>query len=235
MTLYATALLLGGGLALLVRRRMRGAGVGSQGVEEEADRHPPREALMNEPAPPVVAAGLEPGGVAGDRDEVTRLPDARHLEDKFAALRSDPYCLTLLAIDVEGWQRTGDPGGNPHEDRALLEVAHTVKSILRSGDTCVRGEGSRLMAVLPGLDPETSAHLVTRVRQAVESLTLVTHAGGEVQLGVSVGRAFMPEDGDSLDALVAAARRDIERGKAAPRGGLTAGERLSRAVPLVSN
>jgi diguanylate cyclase (GGDEF)-like protein len=136
---------------------------------------------------------------------------------------------------VEGWQGPETPEADPQDERALNEVAHTVKSILRSGDTCVRGEGGHLMAVLPGLNPETSRTLVTRVRQAVESLTLVTHSGGEVHLGVTVGRAFMPEDGKSLDALVEVARRDMEQGRAAPRGGRTAGERLTRAVPLVSN
>ena len=152
-------------------------------------------------------------------DEVTGLPDVDTLRTHFA----QPCPLTLLTISIEG----GGEGG----ERALMEVAHTVRSILRSGDTCVRGDSGKLMAVLPGLDAHTSSTLVTRVRHAVKSLTLVTRSGGEVQLAVSVGRSCVPQDGQDLETLLAEALRQ------APGAGAesSAQRRLSRAVPMVPN
>jgi GGDEF domain-containing protein len=92
------------------------------------------------------------------------------------------------------------------------------------------------MAVLPGLNADTSANLVTRVKQAVESLTLVTHSGGEIRLAVTVGRACMPEDGTNLDALMEAASKDVESRRGPASGGPgSAKERLSRAVPIIPN
>jgi diguanylate cyclase (GGDEF)-like protein len=163
-------------------------------------------------------------------DKVTGLPDVNALRNRFPEdhEKPGPHPLTLLTISVD--PQGADPPVDDNGELALMEVAHTVRSILRAGDTCVRGDGSQLMAVLPGLDADTSTTLVTRVRHAVDSLTLVTRSGGEIRLAVSVGRSCVPQDGNDLDALLAAARE--ERGRS-PDG--SAKQRLSRAVPMVPN
>jgi diguanylate cyclase (GGDEF)-like protein len=170
--------------------------------------------------------GREPP--ASRLDEVTGLPDVGLLRTQDSAGPS-PQPLTLITISIDGAggaASLGDTG-----ERALMELAHTVRSILRAGDTCVRGDGDQLMAVLPGLDARTSTQLVTRVRHAVNSLTLVTRSGGEVHLAVNVGRSSVPQDGESLDALLALARKTAEE----RRQQTPAGQRLSRAVPLIPN
>lgn len=175
------------------------------------------------------------------RDELTGLPSARFLEHRFptlsAAGRDSGARLTLLTIFVEGLGDVERSVGEDDGARALWEVAHTVRSILRSGDTCVRAQGAALTAVLPGLDPDTSGHLVTRVRHAVDSLILVTHAGREIRLGVTVGRAYMPRDGSDLPALLDAAWADLERNRLGepPDADASAEKRLTRAVPVIPN
>ena len=77
---------------------------------------------------------------------------------------------------------------------------------------------------------------MTRLTQAVDSLRLVTHAGGERRLAITVGRAFMPQDGNSLDVLLEAAIRDADSRYGGPvRRGNSPTERLSRAVPMIPN
>jgi len=160
------------------------------------------------------------------------LPDLGSLRQQFRATLEEPKPLTLLTISVQG--RTADLS-TCHEpgDRALVEVAHTVRSILRAGDTCVRATTGQLMAVLPGLDADTSGTLVTRVKHAVESLTLLTRSGGEIQLAVQVGRACVPQDGANLDALLATVRKNEDRHREPPSGSTL--ERLSRAAPIIPN
>jgi diguanylate cyclase (GGDEF)-like protein len=175
------------------------------------------------------------------RDEGTGLPSARFLEHRFPTLsaegRDSGARLTLLTIFVEGLPDVERSVGMDDGARALWEVAHTVRSVLRSGDTCVRAQGTALTAVLPGLDPDTSGHLVTRVRHAVDSLMLVTHAGREIRLGVTVGRAYMPRDGSDLPALLDAAQADLERNRLGepPDADASAEKRLTRAVPVIPN
>lgn len=144
--------------------------------------------------------------------------------------------LTLLSISIEQNAAGGKAGPSKPGERALREVAHTVQSMLRSGDTFLRRDGRHLVAVLPGLDIETSRTLVTRLVHAVDSLRLVTHAEGERRLAITVGRAFMPRDGHSLDVLLEAAIRDADSRHGGPvRRGDSPVERLSRAVPTIPN
>ncbi len=165
-------------------------------------------------------------------DDLTGLPDLAYLRRNLRGAEEKPSPLTLLTIFVQG-KSAEQPTGDEPGDRALAEVADTVRSILRAGDTCIRATSGQLMAVLPGLDADTSGNLVIRVKHAVESLALVTHSGGEIRLAVEVGRACAPEDGTDLAALLDAAREDVERGRV-PQGGSVM-ERLSRAAPIIPN
>ncbi len=162
-------------------------------------------------------------------DDLTGLPDLAYLRKKSRGAQEKPSPLTLLTISVQGKSANQPTPG----DRALAEVADTVRSVLRAGDTCIRATSGQLMAVLPGLDADTSGNLVTRVKHAVESLALVTHSGGEIRLAVQVGRACAPQDGTDLDALLVAAREDVERGRVLHGG--SAVERISRAAPIIPN
>ena len=221
-TLLAVAALAGLGYAWRWRSRPRPG----DGQLEEAKREP-----GDVPAPPPAKPEPEvstPSWV----DDLTRLPDLGYLRKKFRGAQEEPSPLTLLTISVQGKPGDQAPGDEPG-DRALVEVAQTVRSVLRAGDTCVRATSGQLMAVLPGLDADTSGNLVTRVKHAVESLALVTRSGGEIRLAVQVGRACVPQDGTDLDALLDAARKDVERGRV-PQGG-SALERLSRAAPIIPN
>jgi diguanylate cyclase (GGDEF)-like protein len=165
-------------------------------------------------------------------DDLTGLPDLGYLRKKFCGAQEKPSPLTLLTISVQG--KSGDqPTGDEPCDRALAEVAHTLRSTLRASDTCVRATSGQLMAVLPGLDADTSANLVIRVKRAVESLALVTRSGEEIRLAVQVGCACVPQDGTDLDALLDAARADVERGRVSHGGSAT--ERISRAAPIIPN
>ena len=156
--------------------------------------------------------------------------------DQYISKGKLSYTSTATGTDVT-WEMDGDvndlPTGEEPGDRALVEVAHTVRSILRAKDTCVRATSGQLMAVLPGLDADTSGSLVTRVRHALESLALVTWSGDEIRLAVQVGRACVPQDGTDLDALLVAAREDVQRSRL-PQGG-SALERISRAAPIIPN
>lgn len=165
-------------------------------------------------------------------DDLTGLPDLGYLRKKFRSAQEEPSPLTLIIISVQS--KSGEhPMGDEPGDRALVEVAHTLRSILRPSDTCVRAASGQLMAILPGLDADTSGSLVIRVKRALESLALVTWSGEEIRLAVQVGRACVPQDGTDLDALLDAAREDVERGRL-PQGG-SALERLCRVAPIIPN
>lgn len=222
-TLLAVAALAGIGYAW--RCRSRSAAAERQPEELNAGA---TDAPSPAPTEPEQEISFPPSWIDG----LTSLPDLGTLRTQFRPTLEEPSPLTLLTITVRG--RTADQSTDSEPgDRALVEVAHTVRSVLRASDTCVRSTTGQLMAVLPGLDADTSGNLVTRVKHAVESLTLLTRSGGEIRLAVQVGRACVPQDGADLDALLDAARKN-EGLHREPRKG-SAMERLSRAAPIIPN
>ena len=146
--------------------------------------------------------------------------------------------LAVLAIQVSGVAAVNERLGDGTGQRALTEVGRTVRQALRLGDSCERVDADRFVAVLAGLDGATAAEVALRVQRAVASLTLVTHSGDELHLGVAVGRACAPEDGRTIDELRGAATRDLERAAATRQveeADLGPAERLRRAVPVSPN
>lgn len=142
----------------------------------------------------------------------------------------------ILAIRVNGLAEVNARYGEVAGRRALREVVRTVRRTLRSVDTFRRADSDRLVAVLPGMTTEVAGQVALRLQRAVSSLTLVTHSGEEVQLGVTVGRAAAPTGGIAVRDLHRAAEQDLE-GRCAPRDAeeMGPGERLRRSLPPSPN
>ena len=116
--------------------------------------------------------------------------------------------------------------------------ARAVRRALRDKDACARGEGDRFLAVLPRTDRLRASVVMTRVHRAVNSLRMVTSSGVEIRLETTLCSACAPKDGISLDDLLGALRRELDRADArriAPTEDLSPTERIRRAVPLISN
>jgi len=171
------------------------------------------------------------------------LPDASSLEAQFLGTGgegkhpSQRRGITLLGIRLDGMEAVNRRYGEKTGESALLQVAQAVQKALRGRDKCARWEANRFLALLPGIDRVRAPLVIHRVQRAVSALTLVTSSGTEIHLGASVGCASRPEDGASLDELLSAVRRELERVHAVLPEGTDAkpGERLRRAVPMISN
>lgn len=190
--------------------------------------------------PDLLRALRKDGGVDGMADA----PTLASLEPQSVSVDGMPSGakardLTLLAIQIHGLDQVQESLGDVARARAVLEVAHTIRGTLRAGDTCARLDGDGLLALLPGIDQEMAPGIAARMRHAVSSLMLVTHAGQEIQLGVLIGRASSPAAGNSFPELLGAARRDLERvrGRLLPADEIhrDPAERIRQAVPLIPN
>ena len=165
------------------------------------------------------------------------LANVGSLAEELGPLAGTDRQLTLLAVRVDDLPGVSRSFGDIVGQRLLQEVARTIRRALRPVDICARWESDRFVAVLPDLDPGTARTVVSRIRRAVRSLSLVTHGGDELQIDVTVGSARSPEDGGTFDDLLLAAGRRLES-EATPTENVedeSTAERLRRAVPLVSN
>ncbi|HWT92174.1 MAG TPA: diguanylate cyclase, partial [Solirubrobacteraceae bacterium] len=139
-----------------------------------------------------------------------------HLELELARARRTGGRLAVLYADLDGFKAVNDTSGHARGDAALREVAQRFSAAVREGDLLTRLGGDEFAVVLTGL-AEDAAEVATRVGRELRDALAETVADGH-QVGVSVGIALYPDDGEDADALLARADAAMFRAKHAGGG-----------------
>lgn len=139
-------------------------------------------------------------------DALTDLPNRRlfidHLQHAIhSARRNNRYCGVLF-LDLDGFKTVNDSLGHAAGDALLKEVTHRIRTTLRQDDIVARMGGDEFVILIEDLKEPNDL--------AMTSLKLLSSIGkpfdvAGVILGVtsSIGIAIFPQDGDSVDALIA--------------------------------
>ncbi len=110
--------------------------------------------------------------------------------------------LSLIMLDVDYFKHYNDQYGHLVGDQALTQVVAAVRENVRSTDIVGRWGGEEFAILLPETDGKRAMHVAERIRQALQTLTLVTPKGEHVPAPtVSQGIAMLAEVG-SPDELV---------------------------------
>ena len=107
-------------------------------------------------------------------DVLTQLPNRALLEDRLDqacrfARRYERY-LGVLFIDLDGFKLLNDSLGHRTGDQILIEVAHRLRELVRSGDTVARVSGDEFVIALSDLTRANDAQLV--VEQVIKALSV---------------------------------------------------------------
>jgi len=125
-----------------------------------------------------------------------------------------------MVCDMDGFKQINDRFGHLEGNRVLRAVARALRSHCREYDTVARLGGDEFVAVLPGQEAESVSGKVEQLSRAVAQAGWDTVGAGH--LGISVGVAYFPADGEDAEALLAAADQRMYREKqrvgAASRG-----------------
>jgi diguanylate cyclase (GGDEF)-like protein/putative nucleotidyltransferase with HDIG domain len=158
-------------------------------------------------------------------DPLTGLPNTRsmfiHLTRELARaerLRSE---VALLVMDCDNFKSINDTHGHHVGDRALREVAEVLRQTIRPYDICVRYAGDEFIVVLSGCGGEEADRKRLELKRAVDGLVFEVRQGRTMPLSISVGAAIYPHDGDTYEALLAAADARMYRDKAHSKHRLT--------------
>ena len=166
-------------------------------------------------------------------DLLTRLPNRRyvdrHLAQELSRAQRGGTQISLLLLDMDRFKAINDEFGHQTGDRALREVAQHLRSLLRSYDICARLAGDEFVVVLSGCDRALAKRKGLALQQAVALMPFFAAPGRRVELAVSVGAATFPGDGQSPDALVAAADRRMYEDKSSRKETLAGLGELSSA------
>ena len=151
-------------------------------------------------------------------DPLTDLPNARGfymmLEQRIAeGQRMNRESLAVLSMDVDDFKGINDEYGHAIGDRVLSSVAGVIRKELRQMDILTRYAGDEFVTIMPMASTNMAQSVGERVRRAVEAHRYSVRAGKTVELGLSLGVACFPEDGETSEELLTAAARRMQRDK----------------------
>ena len=136
----------------------------------------------------------------------------------------------LLLLDLDHFKAVNDTYGSPVGDAVLQEVATRLSQLLRSGDLLGRFGGEELVLLLPSTDRGQALVIAERLRQIVAVSPVVTDAGRLSQT-VSVGASVSPDDGTTLEALLATAGAALAAAKRTGRNRVSQAPHWDQPLP----
>ena len=151
-------------------------------------------------------------------DPLTELPNARGfymmLEQRIAECqRMNREPLSLVCMDIDDFKVVNDQYGHSIGDRLLASVAGVVRRELRQMDILTRYAGDEFVAIMPMASGKMAISISERMRNAVEDQLFSVRTGTMVGLGVSLGVACFPDDGETSEELLTAAARRMQQDK----------------------
>jgi diguanylate cyclase (GGDEF)-like protein len=141
----------------------------------------------------------------GNVDALTGLPNREWFDQllRRQCLRSQlaGKPLSIMLIDIDGFNAFNDNYGRRCGDRVLYSMAYSLSHHLRPTEVIARHGSNRFSILLPDADMETARGIAVRLFKSIEQATPIIAEGKVVDNpSVSVGVAQMkPEqDGESL-------------------------------------
>lgn len=141
-------------------------------------------------------------------DAITGLRNRNWLRDHLGAVlaraRRHNALLGLLFIDLDGFKRINDDFGHDAGDAVLSEGARRLTSCVREADGVIRFGGDEFVIVLEDLARRADgANVAKKILRVLSDPIMLD--GESVSVGASIGIAFYPNDGETVDALLSRA------------------------------
>jgi diguanylate cyclase len=138
-------------------------------------------------------------------DALTALPNRLLLEDRvnqaIAQATRQGHEFALLVVDLDRFKLINDSLGHRAGDDLLREVAQRLKAVVRAVDTTARLGGDEFVILVDG--PVTRDEAVDVGRRVIAAMVpAIRLLGIDVHISPSIGIAFYPADGASLDTLL---------------------------------
>ena len=142
-------------------------------------------------------------------DALTKLYNRRYFDlradEEIARADRKGSCLAVVLCDLDRFKAINDTLGHQTGDRVLKAVAQTVQACTREIDLVFRWGGDEIVLLLIDTSREGVLLTAERIRRAVRKI------GEESQLplDISIGVAFYPEHGVTIDSLINLADRSL--------------------------
>ena len=202
---------------------MEGQPAGYEGTVADATERKQAEALVEHMA---------------RHDTLTGLPNRRLFQEalgrEIALARRRGGRVAILCCDLDRFKAVNDTFGHPAGDALLRVVAERLRAALREGDMVARLGGDEFAVILP--DPDGARRIASVARRIILSLGRPVDLDGlSAAIGVSIGVAVGPQDGDSPETLFKNADIALYRAKDSGRNAFRFYERGMDAAVATRN
>ncbi len=158
---------------------------------------------------------LEQAQTQAQTDELTGLPNARslclRLEDEIAAAKATHRRMAVLVSDLDGFKSVNDNFGHLAGNELLKRVARVLQANCRASDYVGRLGGDEFVMIFTGVAAAELERRTAEIDNMVRRESF--EVCGDERVGISIGRAFFPEDGSDAEALLSHADSDMYRTK----------------------
>lgn len=164
-------------------------------------------------------------------DPMTDLPNARclqlHFENEAARAQRNGSEFQLIMLDLDGFKAVNDTFGHKVGDTLLREISKVMRTQLREYDFLARYAGDEFVAIIPDTSSDGIQELCQRLEKAVLGFKLAIGDGRFTGVGVSLGSASYPKNGETLDQIIVLADKLMYSAKAR--------HKMQRNTPPVQN
>jgi diguanylate cyclase (GGDEF)-like protein len=180
------------------------------------------EARRDDLDPELLAAEMQALRVLAMQDPLTKLPNRRVLLDALEAAillpPRDGKSHAVFLLDLNGFKHVNDRFGHAAGDEVLKAVVGRFRRAARSSDVLARLGGDEFAVLSRNVDLESARAIGDRF---IASLRHEVSAGGATHaLGVAIGAALFPADGDTVEKILRHADVAMYRAKATPQSAL---------------
>jgi len=139
-----------------------------------------------------------------DYDTLTHLPNRNLLQDRLShgltLTRSSGRPMALLLLDVDRFSAIIETRGQAAANLLLQESAKRFLQSVRETDTVARMKRDQFAIILTNLNDHQDAELVAG--KIIREISLPFSAAGLEKIGISIGIAFFPDDGQDGSTLL---------------------------------
>ena len=151
-----------------------------------------------------------------DKDSLTGLFNNRYFKIRaqelfhLAKIHDREFCIIML--DIDDFKKVNDNYGHPEGDRILNRVAKTLRTHSRTSDIPVRYGGEEFLMFLTETNHRVGSTIAERIRKAIDDEIFVVDEK-PMNITVSGGLSFFPEDGDQITTLIKVADTRLYKAK----------------------
>jgi diguanylate cyclase (GGDEF)-like protein len=158
-------------------------------------------------------------------DQLTGLPNRfmnlKRFDELLAPLTSvsdnEQNGFTVFCLDLDGFKDVNDRFGHAAGDAVLVTLAGRLRNTVRIQDFVSRIGGDEFIILLPAISAADAAMIAERIIACVERPFDVGR-DEPVRIGISIGGASAPQDGQTADALMRSADQAMYTAKRLGKG-----------------